>query len=48
LSLCNSELILIIFGTNVIEKVGNQKVLYFPTSLPGKIKKDKNSILPLK
>jgi len=23
---------LINFGTNVVEKVGNQKVLYFPTS----------------
>jgi len=26
------ELILIIFGTNVTEKVGNRNVLYFPTS----------------
>jgi len=26
------ELILIVFGTNVTEKVGNQRVLYFPTS----------------
>ena len=27
------ELMLIIFGINVTEKVGNQKVLYYPTSL---------------
>jgi len=27
-----NELILIIFGTNVTEKVQRQKVLYFPTS----------------
>jgi len=26
------ELILIIFGTNVTEEVGNQRVFYFPTS----------------
>jgi len=42
-------LILIIFGTNVAEKVGNQKVFYFHTlltsasALPGEMKKDKNS-----
>jgi len=51
------ESILIIFGTNVIEKVGNQKVqryFIFPlhltgvSALPGEMKKDKNSILSLK
>jgi len=45
------ESILIIFGRNVTEKVGNQQVLYFPTSpsaLPGEIQKHKSSILSLK
>jgi len=35
LSCYNSDIhesILIIFGTNITEKVGNQTVLYFPTS----------------
>ena len=57
LSRCNSdthESILIIFGTDVTAKVGNQKILYCPTSLssasvlPGEIKKAKNIILSLK
>jgi len=26
------ELILIVFGTNVTDEAGNEKVLYFPTS----------------
>ena len=45
---------LIIFGTDVTEKVGSQKVLYCPTLLssasvlPGEIKKVKNIILSLK
>jgi len=39
----------VIFDTNITEKVGNQKMLYFLTSaLPGEMKKDKNSILSLK
>jgi len=45
------ESIFIFFGKNVTEKVGNQKVLYFPTSpsvLPGEIQKHKSSILSLK
>ena len=47
------ESILIIFGKNVPEKVGNQIMFYFATqltsasALPGEMKKDKNSILSL-
>jgi len=47
------ELILIIFGTNVPEKVGNQRCFIFPphltsaSVLPGEMKKDKNSSLLL-
>jgi len=32
LTLDTRKLILIIFGINVTQKVGKQKVLYFPTS----------------
>jgi len=47
------ESILIIFGTNVTEKVGNQKILYFPTAsnqcfcTTWRNAKTKNSILSL-
>jgi len=56
-SCCNAythESIVIIFCANVSEKVGSQKLHHFPTSpnyasaLPDEMKKDKNSILPLK
>jgi len=35
------------YTNRVTEKVGNQKIVYFSSALPGEMKKDKHSILSL-
>ena len=52
ITLDTCEWILIFFGRNVMDKVSNQKTLYYATSvtcasaLPGKMRKCKNCIYP--